>query len=640
MTATPDPTGTIDVALRHTERLLAKSPRLAMEQATEILKVAPKNADALLLLGRAQSAAGLGEAAVRSFQQAVKLQPNLGDAWLLLADHLSAMDEGAAAEQARAQSLRCATRDPRLLAPAAALCDNRLGEAETLLRAHLLQFPTDIAAIRMFAEVAARLGRLGDAENLLARCLELAPGFEAARHNYAVVLFREDKLDQALPQVKQLLRASPNNASYRTLYAALMAKLGEYPQAIELYQGVLKEYPNQPKVWMSLGHALKTSGQQPLSIEAYRRSIALKASYGEPWWSLANLKTLRFTPEDLDAMRAGLARDDLEEDDRLHFHFALGKALEDAGHYAESFEHYAQGNALRRATNGYDPEENTDAMRRSVALYSEAFFAARAGSGSTARDPIFIVGLPRSGSTLIEQILSSHSQVEGTMELPDIIAIARRLGGKKLRGEKTLYPEVVAQLGPDALRELGEEYLQRTRVQRKTAAPFFIDKMPNNFAHTGLIHLILPNARIIDARRHPMGCCFSAFKQHFARGQRFTYSLGDVGRYYHDYVELMAHFDRVLPGRVHRVFYEAMVQDTESEVRRLLDYCGLTFENGCLKFWQNERAVRTASSEQVRQPIFRDGMDQWRHFESWLAPLEHSLGSVLETYPAVGPLLG
>lgn len=638
MTGAPEPTGTLEVALRHTQRLLARDPRAAIEQAREILKVAPRNPTAYFLLGRAQSALGLGEAAVRSLRQAVTFQPELGDAWRELADHLSAMDETEEAAQARAQSLRCATRDPRLLLPAAALCDNRIPEAETLLREHLQLFPTDIAAIRMFAEVAARLGRLGDAENLLARCLELAPDFEAARHNYALILFREDKLDQSLPQVKQLLRLAPRNPGYRALLGAVMAKLGEYRQAIEAYAGVLAEYPNQPKVWMSYGHALKTSGRQPESIEAYRRSIALKSSYGEPWWSLANLKTLRFSAEDLNAMRAALARTDLEPDDQLHFHFALGKALEDAGQYAESFDHYAQGNALRRATNDYDADENSAALRRSKALFTREFFAAREGWGSAAPDPIFIVGLPRSGSTLLEQILSSHSQVEGTMELPDIIAIARRLGGKKLRADHTLYPEVLASLDTDALRALGEEYLQRTRIQRKTGAQFFIDKMPNNFAHTGLIHLILPNARIIDARRHPLGCCFSAFKQHFARGQRFTYSLEDVGRYYHDYVELMAHFDAVLPGRVHRVFYESMVQDTENEVRRLLQYCGLPFEDSCLRFYQNERAVRTASSEQVRQPIFRDGMDQWRHFEAWLTPLKRQLGAVLEDYPAIPQL--
>jgi hypothetical protein len=334
-------------------------------------------------------------------------------------------------------------------------------------------------------------------------------------------------------------------------------------------------------------------------------------------------------------MRTQLQDARLQDDDRLHFHFAAGKALEDAGRYAESFEHYAAGNAIRRGQVRYDPEENADHVRRSRAALTPDFFAARAGSGSPAPDPIFIVGLPRSGSTLIEQILASHSQVEGTQELPDLAILARRLSGKKLRSQESLYPEVLAELGMNDFHALGEEFLTMTRVQRKSAAPLFIDKMPNNFAHVGLIHLILPNAKIIDARRHPLGCGFSCFKQHFARGQHFTYDLAELGRYYRDYVALMVHMDEVLPGRVHRVFYESMVEDTEAEVRRLLAYCHLPFEEACLRFYENERAVRTASSEQVRTPIYREGLDQWQHYEPWLGPLKNALGPVLETYPAV-----
>jgi hypothetical protein len=333
-------------------------------------------------------------------------------------------------------------------------------------------------------------------------------------------------------------------------------------------------------------------------------------------------------------MQAQLTRDSLAPEDRFHFHFALGKAFEDAGQFAESFEHYEEGNRLRRKGVGYDAQWNTEQMRRAKALFTPELFAARAGLGASAPDPIFIVGLPRSGSTLLEQILSSHPLVEGTMELADIPNIVKELGGSATRGKST-YPAQIEALDADALRALGERYLERTRIYRRTEAPFFIDKLPNNFAHTGLIHLILPRARIIDARRHPLGCCFSGYKQHFARGQHFTYSLDEIGRYYRDYVELMAHYDDVLPGRVHRVFYERMIEDTEGEVRRLLDYCGLPFDERCLRFYENERAVRTASSEQVRRPIYREGVDQWVNYEPWLGALKSALGPVLEHYPNV-----
>jgi tetratricopeptide (TPR) repeat protein len=573
---------------------------------------------------------GRGQEAVRALKQALALKPDLADAWRVLADHLTVMGEEAEADAARAQYLKASAQDPRLMSPAVALCENRIPEAEALLRRHLKDYPTDIAAIRMFAEVASRLGRYRDAEHLLARCLQLAPGFHGARHNYAVVLFRQAKATEALPHVEQLLATEPRNPSYRSLHAAILAATGEYERAIELYSGVLAEYPRQAKIWLSYGHALKTAGRRDEGVRAYRRAIELDPTCGEAYWSLANLKRFRFDPQDLREMRAQLARDDLKAEDRYHFHFALGKALEDTEDYAASFEHYGKGNALRRAQLEYDRDKNREHVARSRTLFTREFFKARTGHGAPATDPIFIVGLPRAGSTLLEQILSSHSQVEGTMELPDVAVLARGLAES---GESARYPEALEKLTADELRALGEQYLARTRVHRKSGAPFFIDKMPNNFAHVGLIHLMLPHAKIIDARRHPIGCCFSAFKQHFARGQSFTYDLTDLGAYYRDYVELMAHFDRALPGRVHRVHYERLIEDTETEVRRLLDYCGLQFEPACLRFYENERAVRTASSEQVRTPIYREALGQWRHYEPWLAPLMEALGPVLTDYP-------
>ncbi len=668
MSPAPDPVGTLEVALAHATRLLDTNPPAAAEQATEILKAAPNHPMALLVmgaarrstgnaaaaleileplskaqpnwaaahyeLGRALGSAGQGERAIVELKCAVQLKPDLPDAWRALGDHLTATGDVEGADAAYAQHIKASTRDPRLLEAAAALCENRIAVAEGLLRAHLKQHPTDVAAIRMLAEVAARLSRHQDAETLLIRCLELAPGFAPARHNYASVLLRQNKLTEALAQTDQLLASDAHNPGYRNLKAAILGRIGEYAQAMEIYAGVLADYPAYAKVWMSYGHALKSAGRQAECVDAYNKSIELDAGLGEAYWSLANLKTFRFSPAQLDAMRAHSKRSDLPYEDRFHFHFAIGKALEDAGEHAESFEHYAQGNSLRRKSVGYDAEETSAHVRRSKALFTRRFFEERAGVGADAPDPIFIVGLPRSGSTLLEQILASHSQVEGTMELPDIISIVREMGGRKTKAQTSKYPEILASLGPDDFRALGERYLKQTRIQRKTAAPLFIDKMPNNFAHIGLIHLALPRARIIDARRHPLGCCFSGFKQHFARGQHFTYSLAEIGRYYRDYVELMAHFDDVLPGRVHRVIYEAMVDDTEAEVCRLMAYCNLPFEDQCLRFYETERAVRTASSEQVRQPIFREGMDQWRHYEPWLDPLKQALGPVLDAYPA------
>jgi tetratricopeptide (TPR) repeat protein len=405
--------------------------------------------------------------------------------------------------------------------------------------------------------------------------------------------------------------------------------VGEDARVVAIYEDLLADYPKQPRLWLNYGHTLRAIGRREDAVAAYQKSLELAPGLGDAYWSLANLKVAALSAGDEAAMQASLARPELTAEDRLHLHYALGKALEDRGDAQGAFSHYAQGAALRRAETPYDREATTVLVRRAKALFTPDFFAARAGMGSASAAPIFIVGLPRSGSTLIEQILASHSQIEGTMELPDIGFIAR--------GFADAYPEALGGLTGPTLSKLGDGYVEATAVHRKLGRPFFIDKMPNNFLHIGLIQLILPCARIIDARRHPMGSGFSAFKQHFAKGQAFSYDLADLGGYYRDYVELMAHFDTVLPGRVHRVIYEELVADPEAEVRRLLDHCGLPFEAGCLRFYENDRAVRTASSEQVRQPIFTDATDHWRHFQPWLGPLEQSLGSVVESYPDAPP---
>jgi tetratricopeptide (TPR) repeat protein len=666
MSGAGEPVGTLDVALAHAAKLLVSSPDLAAEQATEILKVAPGHPVATIILGASHRArgdapgalaileplaraypdwvsthyelglalglAGRASDAVAALRRAVELKPEMGDAWRALGDNLTALGDVPGADTAYARHIRSSTRDPRLLVPAAALCEGNIPVAERLLRDHLKRFPTDVVAIRMLAEVAARLGRYRDSEKLLARCLELAPGFNAARHNLAIILQRQDRFAEALHEVERLLQQDPSDSGGRNLKAALLGRLGEVQQSVEIYRQVLDQFPAHPKVWHSYGHALRTAGRQPESIAAYRRTSELSPGFGEAYWSLANLKTFRFSADDVQRMLEQLDRQDLSVEDRFHFHFALGKAYEDAGDYGQSFDHYAEGNRLRRSVIVYEADAVSERVEQTKALFTREFVESRTGGGAQAADPIFIVGMPRAGSTLLEQILSSHSLVEGTMELPDIGAIARDLGGRNKGSEVSAYPGILATLGADELRALGERFLETTRVQRKTDAPYFVDKNPNNWMHAGLIHLILPNARIIDARRHPMSCCFSVFKQHFARGNRFSYDLGELGRYYRDYVDLMAHFDVVMPGRVHLSIYERVVEDTEAEVRRLLGYCGLPFEEGCLRFYENERAVRTASSEQVRRPIYRDALEQWTHYRPWLGPLEESLGPVLENW--------
>lgn len=658
--------GTLEAAIAHGARMLGARPDLARQQAQEILQAAPGHPAALLLLAQAERRLGetdaaldilrplaasqpkwppahlelgltLGETgdsagALKALDHVVRLRPDLPEAWSAISQQKRLMGDSRGADLAQARYLGVAIQDPILLEAGAALAEGKLAVAEHSLRDLLRLRPDETAALRMLAEIATRLGRYEDAEGILTRCLDLAPTFTPARHNLAIALYRQTKAADALGQIEILLKDDPKNPSYRNLQAAALGQMGEYEKTIAVYESLLKEFPAQPKGWMSYGHALKTVGRQSDAIAAYRKSLELLPNLGEAWWSLANLKTVKFSDADRAAMQAQLERTDISEEDRFHLDFALGKAFEDIASYGPSFAHYAAGNALRKKGMGYDANETTSHLQRSRALFTPAFFAARPGHGAQAPDPIFILGLPRSGSTLIEQILASHSAIEGTMELPDIPALAKRLGARRRSDQESAYPEVLGELTAQDCLALGEEFLARTAHQRKLGRAFFIDKMPNNFAHVGLIHMILPKAKIIDARRHPLACCFSGFKQHFARGQGFTYDLEDLGRYYRDYVDLMAHFDAVLPGRVHRVIYERMVADPEAEVRALLDYCGLPFEAACLKFHENDRAVRTASSEQVRRPINTDGLDQWRHFEPWLDPLKVALGPVLEAY--------
>ncbi len=550
----------------------------------------------------------------------------------LLGQALRQLGHNDEAELAENAAIRASVRDPGLIAIAQALLANDLPSAETALRQRLSSQPRDVAAIRMMAELAGRIGRYRDAETLLQRALELAPGFTAARANLATVLYKQNRFADAVAALDVVLAADAANAGDLNLRAAALGRIGEYEESRRIYRELLDSFPDHAKLWMSYGHILKTLGEQAKAVTAYRRCIALEPALGEAWWSLANLKTVRFDDADVAAMQAALSHEDrLAHEDWLHLHFALAKALEERGDAERAFGHYAQGNALRSAELQHDADAVSEQVNAVIATFTPAFLTSRIGSGEPSPDAIFILGMPRAGSTLIEQILASHSQVEGTMELPDIPAIAMR-EAQAMGGLPRDWPAALAAMTPERRAELGAEFLERTRVQRKTDKPFYIDKLPNNWAYLGFIALILPNAKIIDARRDPLDCCVSNFRQNYAKGQAFSYDLTHMGRYYADYVRAMRHYDAAMPGRVHRVIHENLLDDPETEVRAMLDHLDLPFERSCLEFHTNTRAVRTASSEQVRRPINRDGVGQWRIFAEWLPPLRAALGDLPETY--------
>jgi tetratricopeptide (TPR) repeat protein len=562
----------------------------------------------------------------------VAIQPKLPASWKLMGElFLIDGDEDSAAE-AFNQHLVAASEDPNLIQAIRQFNAGKTGQAEQLCRQFLNDNPTNVTAIRLLAEIGLKIGVLVDAERLLERCMELAPDFSLARMSYAKVLSRREKLELALEQADYLLEKQTDKPAYLALRASILVRMGDYQSAIPCYEYILQRYPAQPSVMLSYGHSLRAVGEQEKCIQAYRKTIDLRSSFGDAYWSLANLKTFRFQDSELEAMREQLENNSGSREDFFHLCFALGKALELRKQYDESFKYYHLGNAIKEKLTGYKADSIENYVRRMKAVCRRDVFRDAKGQGCQAPDPIFIVGLPRSGSTLLEQILASHSRVDGTKELIQLLAIAKRLGGTRKEAEASRYPGVLTELNAVQLEELGQRYIDRTRIQRGKA-PFFTDKMPNNFLHIGLISLILPNAKIIDARRHPMAACFSGFTQLFARGQTFTYGLNNIGRYYRDYVELMDHWDKVLPGKVLRVQYEEMVSDTENQVHRMLEHCGLEFEENCLQFYKTDRAVRTASSEQVRQPIYSAAMEHWRNYEPHLDGLKEVLGPVLERYP-------
>jgi tetratricopeptide (TPR) repeat protein len=565
--------------------------------------------------------------AIDAFLRAVDINPALEASWSMLERlyRMTGDERNATAAAGRVSALK--NLPSEVVRAGSLFSDGDLSAAENILRAYSLRSGDHVEALRLLARIQHQREVLDDAELLLEEALKLAPDYLAARLDHVRVLIDRQKYLRAREETDDLLRAEPANSEYLSLYAAACAGLGEHEPAIAVYRRLLAGSPQSAELHVALGHCLKAAGRRKEAAESYQMAAAARPDFGDAWWSLANLKTYRFSQDEIAHMRAAESAPAAQPVDRYHLCFALGKAFEDAREYAESWQFYERGNALKRAESRYRPDITEASTRRQIEVCTAQFFAARVGAGLPDPDAIFVVGLPRSGSTLIEQILASHSQVDGTQELPDIQRIASEVCGKQSD------PGVLAGLAPEEFRRLGERYLADTRVYRGNG-PFFIDKMPNNFRQIGLIHLMLPNARIIDVRREPVACCFSNLKQLFARGQEFTYSIEDIARYYRRYLELMRHWDAVLPGRILRVCYEDVVEDLEGNVRRILEFCGLEFEPACLEFYKTARSVRTASSEQVRQPIFRDGLFQWRNYESWLGPLKDSLDDALIRYRA------
>ena len=573
--------------------------------------------------------------AIAAYRKAVEINATLSASWGMLEGLYRLTSDTGKAAFAAAQLARLKSLPSAVITATNLYCDGELAAAEKLIRAFLVEHGDQIEAMRLLARIGADLEVYDDAELLLAALLERAPDYAAARYDYASVLMARHKYLEARAELDRLLAGDPGNRDFRTLHATATVCLGEHEKALELYRALLTELPAEGSesadLHLSAAHALKTLGRQGDAIEEYRAAARARPAFGDAYWSLANLKTYRFSDTELAAMRAAEAAPATGAIDRYHLCFALGKAYEDRGGYATSWAFYERGNALKRAESRYRPEPvelNTANQQR---ICTSEFFHERTGCGIASNEPIFIVGLPRSGSTLVEQILASHSEVEGTHELADIPRFVHELQGRDPDLRSPRYPAVLAELPRQAFAALASRYLDDTRIYR-SGKPRFIDKMPNNFRHIGLIQLMFPNAKIIDARREPLAGCFGLYKQLFARGQEFAYSIPDIARYYRTYLELMEHWDRVLPGRVLRVHYEDVVDDLEGSVRRILEHCALPPEPACLTFYRTERSIHTASSEQVRQPIFREGLDQWRHFEPWLDPLREALGDALERY--------
>jgi tetratricopeptide (TPR) repeat protein len=512
----------------------------------------------------------------------------------------------------------------------AALRAGDLAGAEQLLRTRIAQEPRDVEAIAAIGDLLAENGRIGEATDLYHRALALAPADHRLRLRLSELHQRQSHVPIALALLQEVPAGLRQSFELKAREAALLGSVGRRDEEIAIYDRLVKERPRDARLWMSRGNALYYSGRLDEAVKDLRKAIKLESRFGEPWWSLANLKRFQFSNADVASMQKAL-RDNIMPIDALHFHFALGRAFEQRGEYERSFDHYLAGNRLRAATLTPARVQVATFVDAAIATFTAGLFDRYKAAGSPEHGPIFVVGLQRSGSTLIEQILASHSEIEGTAELMTMQNLWSELAALGARNGRSPF-EQIAQAEPALFRKIGEEYLVRTKAYRKQGKPYFVDKLPANWMNVGLIRLALPGATIVDARRHPMACGFSNFKQHYATGVDFAYDLGSIGRFYADYLRLMRHFDAVQPGAILHVLNERLIDDPEREVRRMLDHIGLPFDPACLDFHANKRAVHTPSAEQVRRPINREGIDAWRNYDAWLGPLREALGPALDRW--------
>ena len=593
-----------------------------------LLTLSPDMGRAYQELGHLNRDRGSLELAAGYYRQACEMNPALISSWQFLYDYYRDIGKKDASSHALEQLENLKSLPNTLLYINQILYEGKLSEAEKMCRDFLKKDPKNTEAMSILSEIASRLGYLEDAEFLLENAVNFEPNNPELRKKYLIILRKKQKFSKAMIQAEYLCKTFPKNLSYKAQMAIEIMQNGDYEKAIEIFDSILKKAPNDPNTLTSKGHALKTFGNNIDAIKSYKLAHKAKPDHGEAYFSLANLKTYSFKTSEIALMKNQLENVNLLSKDRVYFHFALAYALEKEGEYEEAFSHLEKGNEIKKINNRYSIKGMKDEIHSQIQICDSNFFSSHGEGGLNKNDPIFILGLPRSGSTLIEQILASHSQIDGTLELPNILSMAHGLRGHDRLSNEGKYPSVLKSLTKDQRKEMGLEYITDTFIHRDKA-PRFTDKMPNNFRHIGLIHLILPNAKIIDARRYPLDCCFSIYKQLFAQGQEFSYGLEEIGNYYRNYIDLMDHWNRVLPGKILKVNNEDIINDLEGQVKRIIDYLELPFEKECISFYNTKRSVRTASSEQVRKPINKDGVERWKPYSKKLKPLVDYLGEEL-----------
>ena len=596
------------------------------ESKTYILKLlshAPDMGRAYQELGHLNKSTGNNSDAIINFRQACELNPALIGSWKSLYELFKDTNKQAS-DHALEQLTKLKKLPTILLYVDQIMNEDRLGVAEIKCREFLKVNPTHTYAMSQLAEIASRLGHYNDAEFLLEKATSFDPDNSDLRMKYLMVLRKTQKFSKSSEQVNILCQKFPNNPLFELQKAIELMQGGDNASAINIFENIIKQSPNNFSALTSKGHAEKTLGETGKAIKSYQDAYRIKPNHGEAFFSLSNLKTYSFSDSEIELMKTQLERVDLSFKEKAYFHFALAQGYELNKDFDKSFYHFKSGNQIKNNQSKYSIEGMNKEIDEQINICNKSFFESLGEGGCTSKDPIFIVGLPRSGSTLIEQILASHSMIDGTLELPNILSLAHSLRGDDVYGKKGNYPRVINHLSDEQRYLFGDSYINETSIHRKSA-PMFTDKMPNNFRHIALIHSILPNAKIIDARRYPLDCCFSMFKQLFAQGQEFTYGLKEAACYYNSYVKLMNHWDDVLPGKILRVSNEDVIDDLESQVRRILKYLELPFEESCISFYQTERSVRTASSEQVRQPINKKGQGRWRPYSKHLKPLVDAL---------------